>query len=47
MQKSCACKFLFGKDTPQEKIDEIQNVLENKVEYKTEAIFQKKDGEYN
>ena len=46
MQKSCACKFLFGKDTTQEKIDEIQNVLENKVEYKTEAIFQKKDGEY-
>ncbi|XP_033629263.1 potassium voltage-gated channel subfamily H member 8-like isoform X1 [Asterias rubens] len=43
MQKSCACKFLFGKDTTQEKIDEIQNVLENKVEYKTEAIFQKKD----
>ena len=45
MQKSCACKFLFGKDTPQEKIEEIQGVLESQVEYKTEVIFQKKDCE--
>ncbi|XP_038048828.1 potassium voltage-gated channel subfamily H member 8-like isoform X2 [Patiria miniata] len=43
MQKSCACKFLFGKDTPPEKIEEIQAVLDSKEEYKTEVIFQKKD----
>ena len=45
MQKSCACKFLFGKDTPPEKVEEIQAVLDNQEEYKTEVIFQKKDCE--
>nr|XP_054749999.1 potassium voltage-gated channel subfamily H member 8-like [Lytechinus pictus] len=43
MQKSCACKFLYGPDTTIEKITLIENSLENREELKTEALFRKKD----
>ncbi|XP_033101746.1 potassium voltage-gated channel subfamily H member 8-like isoform X2 [Anneissia japonica] len=44
MQKSCACKFLYGSQTEIEKIEEIEKSLENKVEMKTEVMFRTKDG---
>ena len=44
MQKSCACKFLYGPDTPEDKVDEIDHALEIKEEFKCELIFKKKDG---
>ncbi|XP_071493337.1 voltage-gated delayed rectifier potassium channel KCNH8-like [Diadema antillarum] len=43
MQKSCACKFLYGPDTTIEKITLIETSLESKEELKTEALFRKKD----
>ncbi|XP_077997562.1 voltage-gated delayed rectifier potassium channel KCNH8-like [Glandiceps talaboti] len=42
MQKSCACKFLYGADTADDKKGEIENALEHRQELKTELIFQKK-----
>ncbi|XP_071942761.1 voltage-gated delayed rectifier potassium channel KCNH8-like [Antedon mediterranea] len=44
MQKSCACKFLYGNQTEEEKIEEIEKSLENKVELKTEVMFRTKEG---
>ncbi|XP_070569928.1 voltage-gated delayed rectifier potassium channel KCNH8-like isoform X3 [Ptychodera flava] len=43
MQKGCACKFLYGADTADDRKEEIENSLENKQELKTEVIFQKKN----
>ncbi|XP_071822601.1 voltage-gated inwardly rectifying potassium channel KCNH3-like isoform X2 [Apostichopus japonicus] len=43
MQKSCACKFLYGPDTAVDTIISIENALEEKEELKTESIFHKKD----
>eukprot|EP00057_Strongylocentrotus_purpuratus_P019181 XP_011673655.1 PREDICTED: potassium voltage-gated channel subfamily H member 8 isoform X3 [Strongylocentrotus purpuratus] len=43
MQKSCACKFIYGPDTTIEKITLIQNSLLNREELKTEALFRKKN----
>ncbi|XP_072033698.1 voltage-gated delayed rectifier potassium channel KCNH8-like isoform X2 [Amphiura filiformis] len=43
MQKSCACKFLYGPDTTEEKRGEIDDALDIKEEFKCEVIFKKKD----
>nr|XP_006816401.1 PREDICTED: potassium voltage-gated channel subfamily H member 8-like [Saccoglossus kowalevskii] len=42
MQKGCACKFLYGAQTDEDKKEEIENSLEHKQELKTEVMFQKK-----
>lgn len=47
MQKSCACKFLYGPDTAVDTIISIENALEEKEELKTESIFHKKDCKYS
>lgn len=45
MQKGCACKFLFGTDTSDDHITQIEKALECKAELKLELIFYKKNGE--
>lgn len=44
MQKGCACAFLYGPETKEEAIREIDGALENKTELKLEVIFYKKNG---
>ncbi|XP_059089572.1 potassium voltage-gated channel subfamily H member 8-like [Tigriopus californicus] len=44
MQKGCACKFLYGDDTEENKRKEIENALQDKAELKTEVKFYKKSG---
>ncbi|CAN8011629.1 unnamed protein product, partial [Ixodes pacificus] len=44
MQKGCACAFLYGSDTKEDAIREIDDALENKTELKLELIFYKKNG---
>ncbi|XP_077556363.1 eag-like K[+] channel isoform X1 [Haemaphysalis longicornis] len=44
MQKGCACAFLYGPETKEEAIREIDDALENKTELKLELIFYKKNG---
>ncbi|XP_039292753.1 potassium voltage-gated channel subfamily H member 8 isoform X2 [Nilaparvata lugens] len=44
MQKGCACKFLYGRDTSDEHTTQIDKSLELKTELKLEVIFYKKDG---
>ncbi|XP_075752154.1 voltage-gated delayed rectifier potassium channel KCNH8 [Rhipicephalus microplus] len=44
MQKGCACAFLYGPETKEEAIREIDDALENKTELKLEVIFYKKNG---
>ncbi|RZF48288.1 hypothetical protein LSTR_LSTR014494 [Laodelphax striatellus] len=44
MQKGCACKFLYGRDTSDEHTLQIDKSLEQKTELKLEVIFYKKDG---
>lgn len=44
MQKSCACKFLYGPDTKDENKVQIDKALECKMELKLEVIFYKKNG---
>ena len=44
MQKSCACKFLYGPETMDDFKLAIDNALENKIELKIEVIFYKKNG---
>lgn len=46
MQKSCACKFLYGPETKDENKAQIDKALECKIELKLEVIFYKKNGEY-
>lgn len=46
MQKGCACKFLFGPDTSDDHVTQIEKALECKAELKLELIFYKKNGEY-
>lgn len=46
MQKGCACKFLFGLETSEEHIVQIEQALEYKHELKLEVLFYKKLGEY-
>jgi len=45
MQKGCACKFLFGPDTSDDHVAQIEKALECKAELKLELIFYKKNGE--
>ncbi|TNN72199.1 Potassium voltage-gated channel subfamily H member 8 [Liparis tanakae] len=42
MQKSCACKFLFGLETSESIILSIDNALEERKEFKDEIMFYKK-----
>ncbi|XP_025406127.1 potassium voltage-gated channel subfamily H member 8 isoform X3 [Sipha flava] len=44
MQKGCACKFLFGPDTSDDHVTQIEKALECKAELKLELIFYKKNG---
>lgn len=44
MQKGCACAFLYGPETKEDAIREIDDALENKTELKLELIFYKKNG---
>jgi len=44
MQRGCACKFLYGADTPEEDKQQIEKALEFKSELKLEIIFYKKNG---
>ena len=43
--KGCACKFLFGPGTDQEKIIEIEKALEAKTELQVEVQFYRKNGD--
>ncbi|KAM8841023.1 voltage-gated delayed rectifier potassium channel KCNH8 isoform 2-T2 [Spinachia spinachia] len=42
MQKSCACKFLYGPETSESIILSIGNALEERKEFKDEIMFYKK-----
>lgn len=44
MQKSCACKFLYGLDTSEQLKVQIQKALDEKREFKTEIHLYKKSG---
>ncbi|KAK9504398.1 hypothetical protein O3M35_010738 [Rhynocoris fuscipes] len=44
MQKSCACKFLYGPETADEHKVAITNSLQSKTELKLEVQFYKKNG---
>lgn len=47
MQKSCACKFLYGLETCESIILSIGDALEERKEFKDEIMFYKKTGEQN
>eukprot|EP00064_Thunnus_orientalis_P010894 superscaffoldBa00001518_g10923 len=42
MQKSCACKFLYGPETSESIILSIDDALEERKEFKDEIMFYKK-----
>ncbi|KAG7457488.1 hypothetical protein MATL_G00227710 [Megalops atlanticus] len=42
MQKSCACRFLYGPETSEATVLHIDHALEDKKEFKGEIIFYKK-----
>ena len=44
MQKSCACKFLYGPETSESIILSIDDALEERKEFKDEIMFYKKTG---
>ncbi|KAM9304731.1 voltage-gated delayed rectifier potassium channel KCNH8-like [Gastrophryne carolinensis] len=44
MQKSCACKFLYGLETNEQLKIQIQTALDEKREFKTEILLYKKSG---
>uniref|UniRef100_A0A8C5R4L2 Voltage-gated inwardly rectifying potassium channel KCNH3 n=1 Tax=Leptobrachium leishanense TaxID=445787 RepID=A0A8C5R4L2_9ANUR len=44
MQKSCACKFLYGPETSEQLKVQIQKALDEKREFKTEMILYRKSG---
>ncbi|MEJ1287961.1 hypothetical protein NN561_018988 [Cricetulus griseus] len=44
MQKSCSCKFLFGVETNEQLMLQIEKSLEEKIEFKGEIMFYKKNG---
>ena len=44
MQKGCACRFLHGPGTDQEKIIQIEKALEAKTELQVEIQFYRKNG---
>ena len=45
MQKGCACKFLYGPETEDERKLTIERALEEKKEVKMEVRFYKKSGD--
>ena len=45
MHKGCACKFLYGSETEEDKKQKIEKALEEKIELKMEIKFYKKNGE--
>lgn len=45
MQKSCACKFLYGPESSENIILSIDDALEERKEFKDEIMFYKKTGE--
>lgn len=45
MQKSCACKFLYGPETSESIILSIDEALEERKEFKDEIMFYKKTGQ--
>ncbi|XP_053554731.1 potassium voltage-gated channel subfamily H member 8-like [Bombina bombina] len=45
MQKSCACKFLYGLETSEQLKVQIQKALDEKREFKTEIILYRKSGD--
>lgn len=44
MQKSCACHFLYGPETSDRLMAQIQAALDERREFKTELVFYKKGG---
>ena len=46
MHKGCACKFLYGSETEEDKKQKIEKALEEKIELKMEIKFYKKNGEF-
>ncbi|KAM6450340.1 voltage-gated delayed rectifier potassium channel KCNH8 isoform 1-T1 [Liasis olivaceus] len=44
MQKSCSCKFLYGAESNEQMILQIEKSLEEKIEFKGEIMFYKKNG---
>ena len=44
MQKGCACKFLYGEETEDDKKAQIDKALQGKMELKMEVKFYKKQG---
>ncbi|XP_077304549.1 voltage-gated delayed rectifier potassium channel KCNH8-like [Lithobates pipiens] len=44
MQKSCACKFLYGQETSEQLKVQIQKALDEKREFKTEILLYRKSG---
>uniref|UniRef100_A0A8C5WLV2 Voltage-gated delayed rectifier potassium channel KCNH4 n=1 Tax=Leptobrachium leishanense TaxID=445787 RepID=A0A8C5WLV2_9ANUR len=46
MQKSCACKFLYGPETSEQLKVQIQKALDEKREFKTEMILYRKSGSF-
>lgn len=46
MQKSCACKFLYGPETTESIILSIGDALEERKEFKDEVMFYKKTGKH-
>ncbi|CAL1611440.1 unnamed protein product [Knipowitschia caucasica] len=47
MQKSCACKFLYGPESSPAVILRIDQALEERSEFKDQIMFSKKTGEEN
>ena len=45
MQKSCACKFLYGPESSEGVILSIDDALEERKEFKDEIMFYSKTGE--
>lgn len=46
MQKSCACKFLYGPETSESIILSIDEALEERKEFKDEIMFYSKTGKH-
>ena len=44
MSKNCACKFLYGEETPSPDTRKIEEALNMQEEYKTEIKFYEKNG---
>ncbi|XP_053309344.1 potassium voltage-gated channel subfamily H member 4 [Spea bombifrons] len=43
MQKNCSCRFLYGPETSEAVLQNIERVLDEKQEYQAEVCFYKKD----